>query len=114
MHESVLAKQLVHAVIERVPSGSRAVRVTGWLAETEALNADSIQLHFDHLASGTVAEGAKLDLTLTHVQARCNDCGAVYRPEHHVTVCPECGSLEGTLLDRTGLGIEELEVAPTA
>ncbi len=110
MHESVLARQLVNAVVKRVPAGSKATRITGWLAETEALDGDSIQLHFDHLAKGTTAEGATLDLTLTHVRAKCEGCGEVYLPEHHLTVCPSCGSLDGTLLDRTGLGIESLDV----
>jgi len=110
MHESALARQLVNAIVERVPPGQRALRVRGWLAETEALDAGSIRLHFDALATGTPAEGAELDLKLTHVRARCDGCGEVYLPEHHLTVCPACGSLEGTLLDRTGMGIEALDV----
>ncbi|MCB9678939.1 MAG: hydrogenase maturation nickel metallochaperone HypA [Alphaproteobacteria bacterium] len=111
MHESVLAKQLVNAVVERVPPGSRVTRVRGWLAETEALDAGSIELHFGRLAAGTPAEGAALDLELVHVRARCEACGHVYLPEHHVTVCPACESLDATLLDRTGLGIDALDVA---
>jgi hydrogenase nickel incorporation protein HypA/HybF len=107
MHERALAKQVLTAVLE-AGDGGRIVRVEGWLAETEALSADSLQLHFDDLATGTHAEGAELALRLSHVQARCNGCGEVYRPDHHVTLCPSCGSLDGTLLSETGLGIERL------
>jgi hydrogenase nickel incorporation protein HypA/HybF len=110
MHESTLARQLVTAVLERVPEGHRATRVRGWLGETEALSADSLKLHFDTLARGTAAEGAELDLALVHVRARCDACHVVYRPEHHVTICPKCSGTEATLLDRTGLGIETLDV----
>ncbi len=110
MHESVLARQLVAAVLARVPEGHRATRVVGWLAETEALDGDSIRLHFDHLSTGTPASGAVLELALVHVRARCEDCGETYLPEHHLTLCPSCGSTEGALLDRTGLGIDSLEV----
>ena len=110
MHESALARQLVQAIVERVPPGQKALRVRGWLAETEALDAASLSLHIDALAKGTAAEGAALDLKLTHVRAKCDACGAVYLPEHHVTVCPTCGGLEGTLLDRTGMGIDALDV----
>jgi len=110
VHESALARQLVSAVLERLPPGARVRRVHGWLAETESLSADSLGLHFAHLAAGTAAEGAQLDLTLTHVRARCGSCGTVYLPEHHVTICPDCGHLEAELLDRVGMGVASLVV----
>lgn len=110
MHESVLARQLVNAIVDRAPAGSRVTRVVGWLAETEALNGDSIRMHFERLAEGTPAQGAVLELELVHVRARCDACGHVYLPEHHLTLCPECGGVEGTLLDQTGLGIETMDV----
>ena len=112
MHESSLAKQVLAAVLARAAK-ERAVRVRivrGWLAETEALSPESIGFHFAALAVGTIAEGAELALDLRHVEARCVACEAIYRPEHHVLLCPSCGSMDGELLGRTGLMIETLEV----
>ena len=61
-------------------------------------------------SEGTAAAGASLDLDVEHVRARCRDCGHVWAPEHHLTLCEACGSVEGELLGRTGLGITDLEV----
>jgi len=112
MHEAALARQLLAAVLERAAAaGVARVRVArGWIAETETLSAESLAFHFARHAHGTAADGARLELRLLHVEARCRACAVVYRPEHHVLLCPECGSADGELLGRTGLGLDELEV----
>ena len=112
MHESSLARQLLSAVLERAADAG-AVRVRaarGWIAETETLSGESLAWHFAAHARGTAAEGATLELRLLHVEARCRGCGAVYRPEHHVLVCPACSGVDGELLGTTGLGLDEIEV----
>lgn len=114
MHESSLARGVLDAVLARVPAGHRVAAVRGWVAETEALHADALVMHFAGLAQGTAAEGATLHLDLRHVAASCAACGAVYLPEHHLTLCPHCGGTEATLLGRTGLGVDEIDVLPLA
>lgn len=112
MHESPLAKQVLDAVLARARHGSaRRVRVVrGSIAETEGLSPDTLGFHFTAHAVGTPAEGAKLELRLVRVDARCRTCHATYTPEHHILLCPACGSLEADLLGRVGLGIVSLEI----
>jgi len=112
MHESSLSRQLLAAVLEHADAAGveRVLRVRAWLAETESLDAGALDFHFRALARGTLAERAQLDLRLLHTQARCNACGEVYAPEHHLTLCPVCGATEATLLGETGLGIESIDV----
>ena len=114
MHEATLAARLLAAVVERATTAgaSRVRAVHGWIAETEALSADSLAFHFAAHARGTVAEGADVDLRLLHVEARCRACRRTYAPEHHLTLCPACGSTDGELLGATGLGLDTLEVDP--
>jgi len=112
MHESALAQRILDVTLERAAAaGAGRVRVVrGWLAETEALAPESLAWHFAARAQGTVAEGARLELTLIHVEARCRGCGAVYAPEHHILLCGACGSTEADLLGPTGIAIEALEI----
>jgi len=112
MHESALAKKILAVVLERTAGEGAAHvrRVHGWIAESESLRPESLQFHFAAHATGTRAEGARLDLDLTFVPARCNACGSEYEPDHHLLLCPACGSVDGELLGRTGLGIEAIEV----
>jgi hydrogenase nickel incorporation protein HypA/HybF len=112
MHESSLARQMVELALARAAAdGARAVRrVDAWIAETETLSPESLRLHFARHAQGTAAAQAALTLRLVHVGARCNACAEEYAPEHHLLLCPRCGHAGGTLLGRTGVGIEALEV----
>jgi hydrogenase nickel incorporation protein HypA/HybF len=111
VHEAALARRLLAAVLERAAdAGATRVRVVrGWVAETEALSAESLAFHFGAHAPGTAAEGARLELRLERVGARCRACGTTFTPDHHVVLCPACGA-DGELLGRTGLGLDALEV----
>ena len=109
MHESALARRLVAAVLERT-AGARVRVVRGWVAESEALSPESLAFHFAAHARGTLAEDARLELELTRVEARCRACGRTYTPEHHVVLCPACGSGDAELLGEAGLGLHALEV----
>jgi hydrogenase nickel incorporation protein HypA/HybF len=113
MHESSLARQILSLVLDRAGREQAvAVRsVRGWVAETEALSAESMAFHFAALATGTIAEGARLELDVRRLEARCKACASTYRPDHHVVLCPACGSADGELLGETGLGIESIEVS---
>ncbi|MEZ4301563.1 MAG: hydrogenase maturation nickel metallochaperone HypA [Polyangiaceae bacterium] len=112
MHESSLAKAILREVLFRAEEAGarRVVSVHGRVAETEALSRESLSTSFEALAIGTPAEGASLDLELTHVRARCGDCGADYLPEHHVLLCPDCGSTSGEIAGPTGLAVDSIEI----
>lgn len=112
MHESSLAKQVLDAVLARAEEedAARILSVRGWVAETETLSAESLRFHFAAHARGTPADGARVELRLIHVEARCASCKTTYAPEHHVLLCPACGSAEGELLGPTGLGVDSIEV----
>ena len=107
-----MAKQVLDAVLERTTDAkvARVLCVRGWIAETEALSLESLSFHFAAHARGTPAEGATIELRLIHVEARCKSCGHIYPPEHHLLLCPGCGSTDGQLLGRTGLAVESVEV----
>jgi len=115
MHESSLAKQIVDlslASLARASDvrGRAIVSVRGWIADTETLSREALELHFLAHARGTPAEGARLDLELRHVRARCRTCGETYLPEHHVLLCPRCGSVDADELGETGLKIEAIDL----
>ena len=112
MHESSLGRDLARAVLARLPEGEpvRVLRVRGRVSETEALSPLALEFHFRAAAAGTPLEFAQLHLQIEHVSARCLDCGAVYLPEHHLTLCTACGSSNGVIEGETGLWIDEMDV----
>ena len=114
MHESTLARSILEAVLAKLPTDAPMLvrAVHGRVAETETLSQASLALHFGAVARGTPADGAKLVFELVHVSARCKGCGETYLPEHHLTLCPSCGSTEAEVLGDTGLTVDHVEVVP--
>lgn len=110
MHESSLGRDLVRIVLARVPAGARVLAVRGRLSETEAISPFAVEFHFRAAAVGTPLDHAQLTLRVEHVSARCLDCGALYLPEHHLTLCGACGSSRGEILGETGLWVDEVDV----
>ena len=109
MHESSLAKRILSEVLAR--AGERPVRrVTGVVAEDEALSREALGFHFRAHARGTLAESAELELELRQVSARCRACGADFLPDHHVLLCPSCGSTDAALEGETGVFIDSIVV----
>lgn len=109
MHESHLARGILDLVLGGA-GGARVRVVRGRVCETERLSVESVAFHFAALSRGTPAEGARLDLAVTHARAFCHGCGEEFLPEHHVLLCPGCGSLDAEALDPTGVWVDALEV----
>lgn len=112
MHEASLARQLLRVVLERAAT-ERAAKVTevrGWVAESEALSPQSLEVHFARYAAGTLAEGARLSLRITQIEGRCRRCSARFPADHHLFFCPSCDAIDIELLSDAGVGIDEIKV----
>lgn len=112
MHEASLARQILElSLAEAARAGGGAiVAVRGRVAQSETMSRESLELHFRAHARGTAAAGARLEVELVHVPGRCRACGETYLPEHHVLLCPRCGSTDGEELGETGLWLASIEV----
>lgn len=112
MHESSLARALLAQALDAATraGSSRVKTVRARFAETETLHPDAISFHFLAHAQGTRAEGARLELECQHIEACCKACSRRYAPEHHLTLCPQCGSTEADLLGEPGLWVDSIEV----
>jgi len=109
MHETALAKRILDEVLARA-DGRPVRRVRGVVAEDEVLSRESLAFHFRAHALGTVAAEAELFFELRHLSARCTACSHVFLPDHHVRLCPACGSASTVLDGETGVRIGSIDV----
>ncbi|KWX04814.1 hydrogenase expression/synthesis, HypA [Carbonactinospora thermoautotrophica] len=111
MHEVGLCEAILDAV-ERRAAGRpvRAVKVrVGALHRVVDSAMDSA---FAMVATGTVAEHARIDLVVIPVRCRCPECGAQTEAEEMVAVCPRCGATGMELLSGDELLLESITLAP--
>ena len=97
MHEMSLVRDVVD-VVTRAARENGIERV-GMVNMTIGRGRDVVPQLFDdlfhHLAQGTPAEGARLEVTNTPYMARCRACGFPWHLDtfdHATWVCPGCGA----------------------
>jgi hydrogenase nickel incorporation protein HypA/HybF len=71
-----------------------------------------IQRYFDFVSKGTIAEGAKLRLSRTPAQLKCNQCSFLFPLDKSTwdTHCPSCHSKDCELISGREFRVESLEV----
>src|SRR5512136_31867 len=102
MHETIIAQQVVRAVLaemdQRGASACKSIDID--LGQLEGLEPREIQAAFDLEASGTLVDGAVLQVSLTPATAVCPSCKAAKPfdlPRGHghelpAALCPDCGA----------------------
>lgn len=102
MHETVIAQQIVRAVLAELGSrgatGCKAIDVD--LGQLEGLDRKDLQAAFDLEAEATPLEGAVLQVSLVPATAVCPSCKSAkpfelptgHGHEMPAALCPDCGA----------------------
>ena len=109
MHELAIAESVVDTVTQRLP-GAKITRVHLEIGALSGVVPDSIKFCFDLATEGTTLEGATLEITEPPARCRCRACGAEFRPDSPIVLCP-CGSPDVAVLAGEELKIVSVEVA---
>lgn len=74
MHEATLIMNLMRRV-EEIAQNERAQRIVGvsiWLGALSHMSAEHFAKHFECASAGTLAEGARLDITVSNDPRHAN------------------------------------------
>jgi hydrogenase nickel incorporation protein HypA/HybF len=114
MHEVGIA----NSVLEKARSeagrfpGAKLLRVGVRIGEWSGVEPESLRFCFEALVAGTGAPAPALDIEFCLRRNRCPQCGHVFRVEHYVMTCPDCGEtntmpFSGDELQITYIDLEE-------
>lgn len=112
MHEYSITKGMLNTVIEEAKKAgaNKITNIKLVIGDISTIIDDSVQMYFDIMSEGTIAEGAKLTFTRIKAQFRCKSCNHVFNKTGKGFDCPLCGGLSIP----TGVGkefyIESIEV----
>lgn len=95
MHEYSITQQIVKIAEDNARShgASKIERISLVVGELSGFIGESIQMYFDILAKGTLAEGATLDITYVKPQLRCSKCNSYFYRKRFSFECPQCGGM---------------------
>jgi len=112
VHEYAVTQSMITMAVEEANkvNASRIIEIRLVIGDLSTIIDDSVQMYFDIMSEGTLAEGAKLVFKRVKAEFECKACGEVFVKPPQGFDCPKCGGL-GT---PTGVGrefyIDSLEI----
>lgn len=112
MHEYSVTMGLIKMVVDEgvKANASKVKEIRLVIGDLSTILDDSVQMYFDILSKGSLAEGAKLIFKRIPAQFVCTSCGHIYNKPKTGFDCPVCGELGRP----TGIGkefyIESIEI----
>lgn len=113
MHEMGIAEGILSSAITGAEGASatriNTVNVTvGVLTEVMA---DALEFAWEAIRTGTMAEGAALNITMVDARSRCSDCGHEWVHDRYSGAkCPSCDSYLVSLLSGRELKIDTIDI----
>lgn len=100
MHEMSIALQILDQAIQSASAKNvtRIDEIELEIGQMQQVVFEALELAFQCIAEGTIAEGAKLNMTEREMTAICRVCGHEYQPSIEVFTCPPCGSANAEIV----------------
>lgn len=94
MHEMSIAEGIVDIALQTLKANEGTVvhQIQVQLGKMSGVEPDSLHFCFEAVTKGTAAEGAKLELQMVPVAARCLDCDTEFSVVDYKFKCPRCHS----------------------
>jgi len=93
MHEFPITEQIVKIVTNKAKEGNarKVTRITLVVGEYSGFIGESIQMYFDIISKGTLADGATLEIENVKPKLKCPACGEYFFRKPLSFACPKCG-----------------------
>ncbi|HSK48550.1 MAG TPA: hydrogenase maturation nickel metallochaperone HypA [Coriobacteriia bacterium] len=111
MHEMGITQGILSASFEAAETAGaqRITEIRISVGELTEVVEFALQFAFESLTPGTMAEGATLIVTQVSARSRCNQCETEFDHDRFQMLCPECESMDVTLLQGRELQIDSIE-----
>ena len=112
MHEMSLAESVLQIIEDaaRAQEFRRVRTVVLEIGRLAAVEAEAMRFCFDAVASGSIAEGARLEIFETPGAGHCAACGVTVALQEQYGLCPECGSPRIEIIAGNQMRVKDLEV----
>ncbi|MFC1856925.1 hydrogenase maturation nickel metallochaperone HypA [Thermodesulfobacteriota bacterium] len=112
MHELGIAQSIIEIAIRVAKeNGSSRISVVRIQAgEFRGIIQEQLEFSFAFAAEGTMAEGAKLEVEVIPIEARCESCGEEFRVKNFHFQCLACESEKVRVLGGDELTVKDLEL----
>lgn len=116
MHELPIAKSILTNVLKYAEENNadKVIGVTLQVGELRDFVEDVLQMYWDYIGKGTLAEGSKVNIITVPTSVLCKKCNEVFNININMidnAICPECGGNRFELFTGRDLIIEDIEIS---
>ena len=111
MHEYHEAIHIIeHAMEQAMAEGKEKVtKINLVIGQDSGYSGDTIRLHFEDAAKGTICEGAEISVRPVRAMLKCPACGEMFVRKPFHFDCPHCGALGEPCEVGREMSIESIE-----
>jgi hydrogenase nickel incorporation protein HypA/HybF len=109
MHELAIADSVVRIANEHA-RGRRVTAVVVTVGALRQIVPGALAFAFALVATGTPADGARLELEEVPARVRCRGCGGESEQDAFPLACGRCGGFDVEVVAGEELRVEELEI----
>ncbi len=109
MHELSIAQGVVD-ICQQHAGGRRVLAVTLEIGTLSGVVPDALEFCFEASTSGTLLEGARLDIERVAATGYCRDCDRTHPISAYFDPCPACGTFPLEVRSGEELRVKDLEV----
>jgi len=93
MHEYAVTQGMLDTVLQEANKvgAKKVTEIRLVIGDLSTILDESVQLYFDMMSEGTIAQGAKLIFKRVASRFRCNECGNDFEKPSKGFDCPKCG-----------------------
>ncbi len=112
MHEFSIVQGLIQQVEEQLQKENyrKVLTIEVEVGEMSGVVVDARGFGVGVCSEGTMADGAKLSVSMVRVTAECRQCHKEFNVEEYTFSCPECGAPDLEVLSGYELIFKEMEV----
>jgi len=112
MHELAVTESILE-IANRHATTAGATKITNiyiTLGRLSSIVDDSVQFYWDIISQDTMSAGAKLHFTRIPARMRCNECSHEFEMQDELAPCPQCGSINLTLVSGDEFWLDSIEI----
>lgn len=112
MHEMSIAEALLKIVEENAAkhNSRKVISINIKAGAMRGIVPDTLDLCFEIIARGTIAENARLNVEEIPLRISCKNCFHVFTPMDFIMICPKCGMTETEIISGMELYVQDIEI----
>lgn len=112
MHEYPITESIVKIACEEahIYGANRITEIRLKVGELSSLVPACLQIYFDMISEGTLAEGAKIIVERVPIKFKCNICGTESGANKGLYKCSQCDSRDIKIISGNEYFIDSIEV----